>query len=155
MVAKSARAATPDERAKQNAASYLEIEAYVNSKLCPIHNDTHHTTQQLQHVAPYLGEFHVNGKTYLLWEESGEYTLEDYIEMDDGWVQLADDLGLSIVDEGDNYDYGLVETTTGNGRQRLHNRLAAEVLRQILEGLAYIHSCGIVHRDIKVNTHHI
>jgi len=162
LVAKSARAATPDERARVNADSYLEIEAYVNSKLCPPPHHHHDgnkgdddMTQQQEdvgtrHVAPYVGECIVNGTTYLLWEASGEYTLEDYIEMEDGWVQLAVDLGLTENSSNDgklsesNHDYD-----DEDGRQQLHNTLAAEVLRQILEGVAYCHSCGIVHRDIK------
>mmetsp|Transcript_8238 Transcript_8238/g.15398 ORF Transcript_8238/g.15398 Transcript_8238/m.15398 type:complete len:564 (-) Transcript_8238:84-1775(-) len=142
LVAKSARAATPDDkRAKENADSYLEIESYVNSKLYPLDVIDGHSTQ---HVAPYFGECTINGTIYLLWEASGEYTLEDYIEMEDGWLQLAADLGLTTTDEG-------VETAldSDSDRQQLHNRLAAEVLRQILEGVAYCHSCGIVHRDIK------
>jgi len=154
LVAKSARAATPDDRARENANSYLEIEAFVNSKLCPPHNNSttghHHSTQ---HVAPYLGEREVDGTTYLLWQASGEYTLEDYVEMEDGWVQLAADLGFSDIDDSDDVDTASEDNEDGtrleSGRQRLHNRLAAEVLRQILEGLAYCHSCGIVHRDIK------
>ncbi|KAL7535390.1 hypothetical protein ACHAXR_006459 [Thalassiosira sp. AJA248-18] len=132
LVAKSARAATTDKRAKENADSYIEIEAYVNSKLFLNETTDHSTTP---HVAPYVGEYNVNGTTYLLFEASGEYTLEDYIEMEDGWVQLALDLGVGTLDDDTD--------------EELHNRLAAEVLRQILEGLAYCHSCGIVHRDLK------
>ncbi|KAL9189274.1 hypothetical protein ACHAXT_011764 [Thalassiosira profunda] len=139
LVAKCARAATPDDRARENAASYLEIEAYVNSRLCPAQNDTvTGYAPGRRHVAPYLGELELNGTAYLVWEASGEYTLEDYIEMDEGWVQLAADLGLGSAGDGGE-----------NERQELHNALAAEVLRQILEGLAFCHSCGIVHRDVK------
>ena len=144
LIAKCARAATIDEEAQQKADSYLEIEAYVNSKLCHLMNDADSTQQQCnQHVAPYIGEHIVNGTTYLLWEESGTYTLEDYIEMDNGWAQLAHDLDL-ISDTTIE-----VDESTSEKKEQLHNKLAAELLRQILEGIAYCHSNGIVHRKVR------
>mmetsp|Transcript_54067 Transcript_54067/g.114828 ORF Transcript_54067/g.114828 Transcript_54067/m.114828 type:complete len:589 (-) Transcript_54067:41-1807(-) len=151
LVAKCARAATPDERARRNADSYLEIESYVNSKLCPPPGgDDAAAGGRREHVAPYLGECALNGTTYLLWEASGEYTLEDYVEMDDGWVQLAVDLGLTTAGDARSGGEGADDDGAGDGgRRELHDRLAAEVLRQILEGVAYCHSCGIVHRDVK------
>lgn len=153
LIAKCARAVNPnDKEAQEKADFYLEIEAYVNSKLCPLTNDADSTMQQIcnQHVAPYLGEYVVNGTTYLLWEESGTYTLEDYIEMDNGWVQLAHDLDL-IGDTNNFTDDNKSSTTMSESekKEQLHNKLAAELLRQILEGIAYCHSNAIVHRDIK------
>jgi serine/threonine protein kinase len=138
LVAKSARATTFDTRAQQNAKSYLEIEAYINSKLCPqtpLEEDAVH----VQHLAPYLGEIVINQTMYLIWKASGEYTLEDYIEFDNGWVQLANDIGVEIQD----------------GEEKIiHQRFARELLRQLLEGLAYCHSLGVIHRDIKVRIGH-
>lgn len=169
LVAKCARAVTIPEsdggnavdnnHAKRNANFYLEIEAQINSKLvsCTMtprnSKDTQYQLQLLQkrHLAPYVGECKVNDTTYLVWEASGgENTLEDYIEMDNGWEKLAVDLGL-----GSNHDFVVEEerkeTIAKQQRQNLQGELAAEVLRQILKGLAYCHSCGIVHRDIKVH----
>jgi len=156
VIAKCARSAHPNDTTEQSKAdSYLEVEAYVNSKLCPplTKNNNNSTTQQQlnrQHVAPYLGECVINGTTYLIWEESGEYTLEEYIEMDGGLDQLALDLGLTYGEEDDtDADVAMDNDIHDDIEHEYRNRLAAEVLRQILEGLAYCHSCGIVHRDIK------
>ena len=134
-MAKTARAVSPDKKAQRNANSYLELEAYVNSKLC----QSKHDIIYQQHIAPYLGEITINRTMWLIWEASGEYTLEDYIEMDNGWVQLAKDLGIQQNSEED--------------RKVLHRRFAREVLRQLLEGLAYCHSMGVIHRDIKVSSY--
>lgn len=132
LIAKSARATTSDALAQQNAKSYLEIEAYINSKLLSPHSSKDAVYQK--HLAPYLGEVEINQTMYLIWNASGEYTLEDYIEMYDGWVQLAKDLRLDDCD-----------------RVVLRQRLAKEVLRQLLESIAYCHSLGVIHRDIKVS----
>ena len=89
--------------------------------------------------------------------------------MDNGWVQLAIDLGLVscsaiIIDEDDAIEKLCGKQASSSlrrrqqsqqQRQNLHSVLAAEVLRQILRGLAYCHSCGVVHRDIKVGMYHV
>jgi serine/threonine protein kinase len=150
-------------RRENNAKSYLDIEAYVNSKLCNHHHHRSTTTAtsnniMLQHVAPYLGETIINGTTYLLWNASGQYTLEDYIHMKDGWHHLAMDLNCSTIIDEDHINTidEKKEDDTNNdrqhrhhARQRLREQLAVVILRQLLAGIAYIHSHGIIHRDIK------
>ena len=182
LVAKCSRAIIDDDdddddaRRKRNRAadSYLEVEAYVNTVLCPSPSEGggHDASggrghqRHSRHVAPYLGEYYADEKdggttTYLVWRASGERTLEDYIRTTEGgggegWMRLADDLGLLGGDDdvagGGGGRSGDATTDDDDSRRiLLRNRLAAEILRQILEGLAYIHSCGIVHRDIKVS----
>jgi serine/threonine protein kinase len=142
---------------ENNAKSYLDIEAYVNSKLCNHHHHHHHRSTttttttatsnniMLQHVAPYLGETIINGTTYLLWNASGQYTLEDYIHMKDGWYHLAMDLNCSTIinDDDDNDIDDIIDekSTNNNYRQRrrhcqlLREQLALVILRQLLAGL--------------------
>ena len=151
LIAKCARAVTEDTRAKTNAAAYLDIEGCINSKLCPSHNTSAVDATSScgrKHIAPYLGEVEIDDTKYLIWEESGFYTLEDYVEMSDGWLELARDLGIVRDDEVVDDNESNVETSS-NQRELLHNQLAAEVLLQLLEGLGYLHREGICHRDIK------
>jgi len=151
-IAKCARAATHDSRAKTNAAAYLDIEGCINSKLCPLNNNNSSVDATSscgrKHIAPYLGEVEIDDTKYLIWEASGEYTLEDYIEMEDGWLQLAQDLGIAL-DNNAAGDYENNDQSDSYQRELLHNQLAAEVLRQLMEGLAYCHSRGVCHRDVK------
>lgn len=151
LIAKCARAATDDARAKTNAAAYLDIEGSINSKLCLSHNTSAVDATSScgrKHIAPYLGEVELDDTKYLIWEASGEYTLEDYVEMSEGWIQLAMDLGILLDDKFVGNNESNTETIS-NQREQLHNQLAAEVLRQLLAALAYCHSRGICHRDIK------
>lgn len=118
----------------------------------------HNTSYKLQllqnkHLAPYVGECKVNDTTYLVWEASGEENmLEDYIDMDNGWVQLAKDLELGssndfVVDEERK------ETISKQQRQNLHSELAAEVLPQIRRGWHIVIHAELfigIERDIKV-----
>ncbi|KAL7532548.1 hypothetical protein ACHAWF_005958 [Thalassiosira exigua] len=96
LVAKCARAAASDARAEENARSYLDVESLVNSRL---RDGRGESSQGSRHVAPYLGEREVNGTTYLVWEDSGTRTLEDYVESVDGWARLAEDFGVEVDEE--------------------------------------------------------
>ena len=150
LIAKCARAATDDVRAKTNAAAYLDIEGEINSKLSQLYyNTTEDTTDNCgrKHVAPYLGEVVLDDTKYLVWQSSGEYTLEDYIEMEEGWIKLAMDLGVTIDDQ--DIDDERYYDENSNQRELLHNKLGEEILRQLLKGLAYCHSRGVCHRDVK------
>lgn len=48
-------------------------------------------------------------------------------------------------------DGALTDYTTKNTKPRLTNQEKCRIIREIAEGLEYIHSLGYIHRDIKVS----
>lgn len=104
------------------ASEYFSTEEALNQLLAREQPDT-------VHLAPYLGAVDLaDGQRFLVWRRSGERTLHDLLGADDPPRQIALALGLDPDDRSE---------------------LMREVLRQLVECVAAVHACGIVHRDFK------
>ena len=113
-------------RATKRSTEYLETEAEVQRLLIERTDRYSSSETHEQTLAPYLGTCVKEGCRYLVWRACGMDTLDDYL-VDGGrrLPELAHSLGCSEAD------------------------LPQRVLRDVLHCLAHIHSCGIVHRDVK------
>lgn len=78
-----------------------------------------------RHVAPFVGSCRKDGVRTLVWLASGERTLDYYLACEDGLSSLARDLDVPF------------------------DTLQRVLLRELLGGVALLHSLGLVHRDLK------
>jgi len=116
------------ERAISKAKQYLDTEAAINGIL--------QSGGGSSNIAAYLGEQTINQTRYLLFQPAGMQTLQSYIDRGHSGLQA-----LSIDLLGGSTDVAHDKSD--------HHKLARELLKQMLQGIAYCHGHGVVHRDIK------
>jgi len=112
-------------KAVNGADESLEVEAFFNRRL--------QRSSASRSIAPFLGSFERNNSPVLCWAFKGEATLASLLEQRDPVSALEDALGLASAGS-------LAERT---------NRVAKNVMRQLLRCVADLHAEGIVHRDLK------
>ena len=118
----------------KNANSYLDVEAYANRELIERSAVVGSAAALADtHLAEYLGECTVEGERHLVWRSGGSSTLLSHIESGDALSGLARALGV----EDPAGPHGSLQP------------LGHALMKQLLEVLACVHSCGIVHRDVK------
>jgi len=111
-----------------NAKKFLAAEAIINRKLQA-------AAPGSAHLAPFAGTTSIAGIEHLVWHACPgvKHSLDWYLKPS-GSGPLAQALGVT------------------------EERLPAKLLRELLSAIALVHSCGVVHRDVKpenwlVDTH--